>query len=194
LKGGVDMADGQELLLTFGYDRKSLEKKVSEMEQVVEDAKMAPNISSEMKSELDKTLKAIKSFAKNASKDFAKIEAVNLDSQAFDKYVKKTDSRLNNLEKAVSGLIDKLAQIDGSTDLSKLGVQFEELKGVINSTTGAVGELVETANSVGANLKIVDAVESDFDGLIDKTEKTIQRFQKIQDRTKETKLTQVINA
>lgn len=184
------MAEGQELLLTFGYDRKSLNAKVSEMEQIIENAKLSPNITSEMKSELDKTLKEIKSFAKNASKDFAKIEAVNLDSKAFDNYVKKTDGRLDKLETAVSSLIDKLAQIDGSADLSKLGSQFEELKGIIDTTTGAVGELVQTANSVGANLKIVEASESDYDELISKTEKAIKSFKKLQDSTKETKLTQ----
>ena len=154
------MADDMELQLSFSYSKQELNSMLGTIHKEIENADLDPNITGDTKQQLKDLEKQVKSFAKAVNKDFDKISAIQLDSKAFDQYVKITDKRLDGLEKTVMDVIDTLRGVDSSTDLSNIGKAFDNLKAKVESNNTAIKEMVDTATELGAKVKLDVSTQS----------------------------------
>lgn len=178
------MANDMELQIGFSYDRKDLENMLGSMQKEIKQAQLDPNLTDEASNQLKAFEKLVKSFVKNTGKDFDKLKAIDLDSKAFDEYVKITDKRLDSLEKEVLDIIEVLKSVDSSTDLSSIGQAFDKLKTKVTESNNAIKQMVDTATNLGAKVKLDIWGETELDELIEKTEEARKIMSQGQDAFK----------
>lgn len=176
------MPDNNTIYIKYANDLKSLRASKKEYAQEMENIKANPNVSNEMKKEMDKVWKAINENEKKIEKAFDRITDIEISSKQFGKFQKEVDAYIGEMIDNINLLSQKMESLGTDIDTSKSIASIEKVTKSIQSENKAVAEVINTAKKVNSKVVIASDVDvSNVKLVVDYLDEAIQKRKELQE-------------
>lgn len=132
----------------------NLKPGIKEAEDAINDIKLNPNLSDEMKKELDKMKKDIQKQSKLIQQAMDRILEVEVSTNKFDKFQKSMTSSINTIVQSIADMGQKLENVGVNNSLGQVASDIKNVGDSANVANDAISNMIKNVKGTDVSIKI----------------------------------------